>query len=127
MFFDHHLNPRGLTATGFELSLTGLMTLQVGAGSLLEHQTGLSLSSDAVTHDFVAHPTLTRDVFIGLVVAIDDPSELIVWVDDVLLDGKKTRMAHPVGYRLLLDLGWFMLLPGATDLAGIPIHRRTRG
>ncbi len=113
----------GKTVSGLALSQGAPMQLDVAAGSVIEHQTGVTHTLAAVeSHTFVADGVKDTRCFVGLIT--DDGANVDVWVDSYVDDGKTGRAPLPAGFRLVADLAWFTIPANETDLANVTINRR---
>jgi hypothetical protein len=112
----------GLTVNNLVLSQTAPMTLELGAGTVNRHRSGSSYTLDsAQSHVFSSDPSLPTRVFMGL---IDNGATTDLWVDEFVDDGRTVQAKLPTGYELVIDIAWFTIAAGETDLGNGTIHRR---
>jgi hypothetical protein len=115
--------PSGLSVSGLGLSKTGPLTLELGTGSVSKHRDGLAhVLAAAQSHTFTPDPTNATRVFMALV---NNGGSVDLWVDAYVDDGETVRGDPPSGYEVVLELTWFTIAAGETDLANATINRRT--
>jgi hypothetical protein len=114
--------PSGRSVTGLALSKTAVMTLELAAGTVSVHKSGQAYTlASAQSHAFSSDPSQPTQVFMGL---IDNGSITDLWVDAFVDDGKTVQAKPPSGYELVLEVAWFTIAAGETDLDNGTIHRR---
>ena len=113
----------GLTVSGLSLVKTAAMTLEVAAGSVKLHKSGVTYTlGSAQSHAFASDPSLPTKIFMGLV---DNGGTTDLWVDAYVDDGAKAEADPPSGYTLIVALAWFTIPAAEIDLANATIRRRT--
>jgi hypothetical protein len=124
-FFDLPLYaaPLGKSVSGLVVSKTGIMTLEVATGSITLQVNGAVHTFDTIeSHTFTSDASFKKSVFMGIIT--NGGTSAALWVDEYLDDGKTIRSSPPVGYFAILDLCWFYIPAGETDLDNTIIYRR---
>ena len=112
----------GKTVSGFDISQTAAMTLQVASGSVTLHSTGVIYTlAAAESHVFTSDPSNVKRCFMGI---INNGATTDLWVDEYINDGNTTQADPPAGYSLIHALAWFDIAAGETDLVNSTINRR---
>jgi hypothetical protein len=113
---------QGLTVSGLGVTQKAAMELEVAAGSVTVHATGVTYTlSTAESKVFTADPTNPSKVFVGL---ISDGATTQVWVDVFVDDGLKIPADVPASNMLIVDLAWFSIAANETDLLNGDVNRR---
>ena len=123
-FVDKQLNAGtdGKTVTALGLTKTAPMTLEVAAGSVKLHATGVTYTlAAAESHVFTADSTNPTRVLMAL---IDNGTTTDLWVDAYVVDGLNEKGKIPAGYSYIADIGWFDIAANETDLLNGDVNRR---